>query len=55
MLPPRKIADAEGVQMNIAMVIQQVKNLGQSRELSLAITKLEEADLWLGKAIAESE
>ena len=44
-----EITDTKAIRANIDDVIDDAKNLTKSRETSLAITKLEEASMWLGK------
>lgn len=44
----REVLNTKQIRKNIDEVIQQVKCLDSSRETSLAITKLQEAVMWLG-------
>lgn len=43
-----EIVANKALRKNIDAIIQEVKNLPASRERSLAITKLQEAVMWLG-------
>ena len=36
-------------------LVNEIKTIGQSRGLSLAITKLEESSFWLNKAITKND
>lgn len=44
----KEIVNTKQLRKDIDEVLQRVKGLGQSRETSLAITKLQEATMWLG-------
>ncbi len=43
-----EVKNTKQLRKDIDEVIQRVKNLNQSRETSLTITKLQEAVMWLG-------
>lgn len=43
-----EISNTKQLRKDIDEVLQRVKNLDQSRETSLTITKLQEAAMWLG-------
>ena len=43
-----EISNTKQLRKDIDEVLQRVKGLYQSREISLAITKLQEATMWLG-------
>lgn len=43
-----EVQNTKQLRKNIDEVLQRVKSLNQSRETSLAITKLQEAIMWLG-------
>lgn len=43
-----EVSNTKQLRKDIDEVIQRVKGLDQSRETSLAITKLQEATMWLG-------
>ena len=43
-----EISNIKQLRKDIDEVLQRVKGLYQSREISLAITKLQEATMWLG-------
>lgn len=43
-----EIKNTKQLRKDIDEIIQRVKNLNQSRETSLTITKLQEAVMWLG-------
>lgn len=45
---PVEIKNTKQLRKDIDEVLQRVKGLDQSRETSLAITKLQEATMWLG-------
>lgn len=45
---PIEVANTKQLRKDIDACIQQVKNLDTCRETSLAITKLQEAVMWLG-------
>lgn len=44
-----EIVSTKAIRAHLDDTIDEVKNLSKSRETSLAITKLEEASMWLGK------
>ena len=46
-----KVSNIKQLSNDIEEVLQRVKGLDQSRETSLAITKLQEAIMWLGTNI----
>ena len=43
-----EVSNTKQLRKDIDEVLQRVKGLYQSREISLAITKLQEATMWLG-------
>lgn len=43
-----EVKNTKQLRKDIDEVLQRVKNLDKSRETSLAITKLQEATMWLG-------
>lgn len=43
-----EVSNIKQLRKDIDEVLQRVKGLYQSREISLAITKLQEATMWLG-------
>ena len=43
-----EVKNTKQLRKDIDEVLQRVKSLDQSRETSLAITKLQEATMWLG-------
>lgn len=43
-----EVKNTKQLRKDIDEVLQRVKDLDQSRETSLAITKLQEATMWLG-------
>lgn len=43
-----EVSNTKQLRKDIDEVLQRVKDLDQSRETSLAITKLQEATMWLG-------
>lgn len=43
-----EVSNTKQLRKDIDEVLQRVKGLYQSREISLAITKLQEAIMWLG-------
>lgn len=52
MVPEMEQADAKAIRAQIQSLVDGIKNFGGgSRERSLAITKLEEAKMWLGKEL----
>lgn len=42
------VSKTKRIRLLIDSVLQEVKSLGGSRETSLVITKLQEANMWLG-------
>lgn len=48
-----QIKSTKQLRQNIDVVIRDVKQLKQSRETSLCITKLQEAVMWLGMNLKE--
>lgn len=44
----KEVTNTKQLRKDIDEVLQRVKSLDQSRETSLAITKLQEATMWLG-------
>lgn len=44
----KEVSNTKQLRKDIDEVLQRVKGLDQSRETSLAITKLQEATMWLG-------
>lgn len=48
MYVPTEVSKTKQLRKDIDEVLQRVKSLDQSRETSLAITKLQEAIMWLG-------
>lgn len=48
MYVPTEVQNTKQLRKDIDEVLQRVKGLYQSREISLAITKLQEAIMWLG-------
>lgn len=45
---PKEVVNTKACRRDIDNIIQRVKELAQCRETSLAITKLQEAVMWLG-------
>lgn len=48
MFVEKEIKDTKQCRKDIDSIIQKVKQLDSSRETSLAVTKLQEAVMWLG-------
>lgn len=52
MVPDMEIGDVKLLRASIQALVEQIANFGGgSRERSLAVTKLEEAKMWLGKEL----
>lgn len=48
MFVEKEVKDTKQCRKDIDSIIQKVKQLDNSREVSLAVTKLQEAVMWLG-------
>lgn len=48
MFVEKEVKDTKQCRKDIDSIIQKVKKLNSSRETSLAVTKLQEAVMWLG-------